>query len=63
MVLDLERTDLISKLKGAVQFLAVDMEALSGKCQLFGEIIMSRMPRLAPRRVLEARLDLKEGSH
>ena len=51
------------KLKGAVELLAVEMEVPSGKCRLFDEMILPRIPRLVPIRVLEESLDLQVDCH
>ena len=50
-------------LKGASDLLTVGMEVLNGKCQLFGKMLLHRMPRFVSSRMIEARKYLKVGSH
>ena len=51
------------KLKGEAELLTVDMKALNSMCHLFGEMMLSMMPRLVCSRVLEANKDLQVGFH
>ena len=51
------------KLKGVAKVLTVDIDLLNSSCYLFGEMLLSRIPRIVSSIALEARQDLQVFSH